>query len=194
MSGPNPSSPSFFEAKYRAAADADPWKFATAAYELQRYDTIMHALAGRRYARAFEPGCSVGILSERLATVCDAVDACDFAPTAVAAAKVRCGRLPGVTVACRALTAEECWAAFDLIVLCEIGYYFAAAAWRELVESMVPGMQPGTVLLASHWLGSSKDHVQTGDAVHVALRHRLLERTLSERHEGFCLERWTRTK
>ncbi len=72
------SSAEFFEAKYRAAADGDPWKFATRDYELRRYDAVMRALGGRRYARGFEPGCSVGVLTERLATVCDEVDACDF--------------------------------------------------------------------------------------------------------------------
>lgn len=60
MSESDSSSPPFFETKYRAAADADPWKFATAAYELQRYDTIMHALAGRRYARPLSQDVPLG--------------------------------------------------------------------------------------------------------------------------------------
>ena len=196
MSEPDTSSADFFEAKYQAAPENDPWNFATAEYELRRYDAVLQALAGKRYARAFEPGCSVGVLTERLAALCHAVDACDFSQTAAAKAATRCAALPNVAVRCAALTAHEDWAAFDLIVLCEIGYYFTANAWHELVETMVLGMQPGTVLLASHWLGWSNDHVQNGDAVHHAIRHPLLQRTLSERHgdgqEGFQLERWTR--
>jgi SAM-dependent methyltransferase len=194
MSEPYKSSPEFFEAKYRAATDGDPWKFATADYELRRYDAVMAALAGRRYAHAFEPGCSVGVLTERLATICDTVDACDFSPTAVAAAVGRCSDLPGVTVRCATLAAEQPWDDFDLIVLCEIGYYFTPKAWQELVETMALGMRPGAALLASHWLGCSKDHVQSGNDVHAALRHSLLQRTLSERHEGFRLERWIRAE
>ncbi len=192
MSAPDKSSAEFFEAKYQAAPNADPWGFATAEYELRRRDTVMQALAGRRYTRAFEPGCSIGVLTERLATLCDAVEACDFSPTAAAAATVRCAGLPGVTVRCAALTGREAWAEFDLVVLCEIGYYFPATAWKRLVDGMVLAMRPGTVLLASHWLGCSEDHVQSGDEVHAALAHPLLQRTWSERHEGFRIERWIR--
>jgi cyclopropane fatty-acyl-phospholipid synthase-like methyltransferase len=187
------SSAEFFEAKYHSAPDADPWKFATSEYELRRYDAVMQALTNRRYRYAFEPGCSVGVLTERLATLCDKVDSCDFSITAAAAAKARCEHLPAVTVRCAALTASEPWATFDLVVLCEIGYYFTSTKWKELVETMVLAMQPGAVLLASHWLGCSNDHIQSGDTVHMALQHPLLQLTLSERHQGFRLERWTRT-
>jgi cyclopropane fatty-acyl-phospholipid synthase-like methyltransferase len=193
MNDLNPSSAEFFEGKYRSAPDNDPWQFATAQYELLRYDAIMNALEGRRYARAFEPGCSVGVLTERLATVCDAVDACDFSPTAVAAARTRCAHLEDVTIRCDALSAKAPWSAYDLIVLCEIGYYFTARQWTVLVNAMVEGMQPGTVLLASHWLGDSKDHIQSGDAVHAAFRDPQLLLDLTQHHEGFRLERWIRT-
>ena len=192
MSGPDPSSADFFEAKYQRAADSDPWQFATASYEVQRYEAIMQALNGRRYSRAFEPGCSVGVLTEQLATVCDQVDAYDFSLTAVAAAKARCAHLPGVAIHCEALSSDAPWASFELIVLSEIGYYFTAGDWRELIKAMVDQMQPGTVLLASHWLGTSADHVQTGAAVHAAIGDLLLRRTLLQQHPGFRLERWIR--
>ena len=193
MTEMNPSSAEFFEAKYRDAVDTDPWHFATAEYELRRYDAVLRALEGRRYSHAFEPGCSIGVLTERLASRCDAVDACDFSATAAAAAADRCALLTGVSVSCAAFTGQESWEKFDLIILCEIGYYFSAEAWRHLVEHMVIGMRPETVLIASHWLGRSRDHTQSGDAVHEALLHPLLRSTLSERHDGFRLDRWTRT-
>ena len=193
MSAPKTSTADFFEAKYKSAPDADPWKFATAAYELERYDAVLKALSGRRYTHAFEPGCSVGVLTERLATIADRVDASDFSPTAVAAASARCAHLPGVSVRCATLDTNQPWADFDLVVICEIGYYFSPETWAEMVESMVLGMHPGSILLASHWLGTSNDHVQSGDAVHDAIVNPLLQRTLSERHEGFRLERWIRT-
>jgi 2-polyprenyl-3-methyl-5-hydroxy-6-metoxy-1,4-benzoquinol methylase len=192
MSHPDPSSAAFFEAKYQTASNGDPWHFATARYELQRYNAIIDALDGQRYARCFEPGCSVGVLTERLATVCDAVDACDFSPTAVTIAQQRCTHLPGVTIRCSALSVNVAWSEYSLIVLCEIGYYFTARQWQALVTAMVHSMRPGTVLLASHWLGTSKDHRQSGDAVHAALVHPHLHRTSTQHHEGFRLERWTR--
>jgi cyclopropane fatty-acyl-phospholipid synthase-like methyltransferase len=174
MRQPHPSSAEFFETKYGSAPDGDPWQFATADYEQRRYDTVMRVLQGKRYSHGLEPGCSVGVLTERLATVCDALDAFDFSPTATAIASARCASLPGVTVRCAGLTNQEAWHTFDLVVLCEIGYYFTATAWEELVKRMTA-------------------ELQSGDAVHSAFRHPLLQQTLSERHEGFLLERWTKS-
>ena len=188
------SSEDFFEAKYRNTPDADPWSFATSEYELERYRVVMNALVGRRYRYAYEPGCSVGVLTQQLASVCDQIDACDFSATAVEVARKRCQMLPGVNIRCAALSPNAPWSKFDLIVLSEIGYYFTADEWRAMVETMVNTMRPGTVLLASHWLGESADHMQRGDEVHEAISHPLLDCTLSKRHAGFRLDRWKRGK
>ncbi len=192
MSVSETSSSGFFEAKYREAPDADPWQFGRSPYEAQRYGTVMRALAGRRCGCAFEPGCSVGVLTAQLAVLCDQVEACDFSPTAVAKAQARCAALPNVRVRCAALTGHEPWQQFDLVVLSEIGYYFEVDAWRALVDRMAHALRSGAVVLASHWLGHSPDHVQHGDAVHAAMAHSLLRPELGERHEGFRLDRWVR--
>ncbi|SDE98066.1 class I SAM-dependent methyltransferase [Terriglobus roseus] len=193
MSTPSTSSADFFENKYRQAPDFDPWRFATSEYELSRYRVVMQALEGRIYKHAYEPGCSIGVLTQQLASVCKTVDACDFSATAVDVARERCRDLPGVTVRCASLTGSQPWSKFDLIVLCEIGYYFTADAWQKLVENMVHAMRPGTVVLACHWLGESEDHVQRGQEVHEAISHPLLVGTLSSCYEGFRLDRWIRT-
>lgn len=185
------SSAGYFEAKYRAKAD--PWNFAGSAYEQARYGAIMAALAGRRYRRAFEPGCALGVLTERLAGICDSVVACDFSETAAQQARLRCADLPNVTVTSGALSAETSLRGFDLIVLSEIGYYFKLQAWTEMVTHLVGSMDKGATLLASHWLGQSKDHRISGDAVHEALRASpLLALTHEERHEAFRLDRFVR--
>ena len=92
------SSSAFFEAKYQQ--DLDPWNFSSDAYELGRYDAIIGAISHRRYHQAFEPGCSIGVLTERLAIHCEAVDAIDFSSTAAAQAQARCRYLPNVVVTC----------------------------------------------------------------------------------------------
>lgn len=192
MSTPDTSA-AFFEAMYRA--DDDPWDFAKDAYEQARYDTIVRALGTGRYRHAFEPGCSVGALTEKLARLCDRVDACDFSPTAVEQARQRCIAFSNVTVRCASLADPAPFGEYDLILLSEIGYYFPFAAWKSRVSDIVEAMQPGAVLLASHWLGSSPDHILSGDEVHAGMQHPLLEHTHGERHTsalegGFRLDRW----
>lgn len=187
------TSPEFFEAKYRSAGD--PWNFAADAYEQARYRTILRALSSARYGSAWEPGCSVGVLTEQLASLCDRVDACDFAAAAVEQARVRCAHLPGVRVHCASLTDPAPLSSFDLVVLSEIGYYFTAEEWQRQAQRIAEGMRPGATLLAAHWLGHSPDHIQSGDAVHTILRsHRRLQLEHAERHEqaesGFRLDRF----
>jgi len=98
---PSPTSADFFEAKYQA--NPDPWDFASSATELFRYDTTIAALGSRRYRHAFEPACSLGVLTARLATVCDRVSAFDFSPTAAAQAADRCAALPNVDIRCASI-------------------------------------------------------------------------------------------
>jgi SAM-dependent methyltransferase len=195
MSAPDKSSAEFFEERYRDKGD--PWDLANDSYEQARYDTIIRALAGKRYSYAYEPGCAVGALTVKLATICDRVDACDFSQTAVGQARQRCIDFPGVAVRCASMTDVAPIEKYDLLVLSEIGYYLTLTAWESLVLGIVDRMQPGAILLASHWLGRSPDHILTGDEVHACMQHPKLKHEHAERHpdskdSGFRLDRWTR--
>ena len=190
------TSASFFEAKYREKAD--PWNFTSGSYELSRYDSILAALSHRRYSHAFEPGCSIGVLTEKLAGLCDAVEACDLSSTAVAQAKERCARLAHVHItvgplneasATRVMTAGK----INLLLLSEIGYYFKLPVFERLATTLIKPMPSGATLLASHWLGTSDDHILSGDQVHEALlKHPLLQHEHGERHAQFRLDRFRR--
>ena len=187
------TSAEFFEQKYRE--QADPWNFAHSDYERSRYDAIIGALGRRRYERAFEPGCSVGELTWRLATKCRQVDAMDISATAIDRAKLRCSGLPNVDLRVGGLPHQIPDGTFDLIVFSEIGYYFDEARLQELVTTLVQKIQPSGTLLAAHWLGTSKDHVLSGDRVHEILGSlEGLWLAYSERHEGFRLDRWERMR
>jgi hypothetical protein len=67
----DPTSQAFFERKYRQAVD--PWGCGASAYEHARYTTTIKALGDRKFSRGFEPGCSIGVLTDRIAKVCDRV-------------------------------------------------------------------------------------------------------------------------
>ncbi|MDX1541958.1 MAG: SAM-dependent methyltransferase, partial [Geminicoccaceae bacterium] len=68
---------SYFDEKY--AADPDPWAFATSAYEAAKYQATLDALPRARYGSALELGCSIGVLTERLAARCTSLLALDVA-------------------------------------------------------------------------------------------------------------------
>ncbi len=187
----DPSSAEFFERKYQESPD--PWNFGGSAYELERYDVTMGALAGRRFRCAFEPGCSVGVLTERLARVCDQVVALDLSATAVKAARARCEGWENVTVRTGSLIDPLPEAEFDLVVLSEIGYYLEIRELERCGAALVEKLVPGGWLLGVHWLGHSVDHRLSGDRVHEVLRSlNGLRLEHSERHAGFRLDRWTR--
>ena len=76
-----------FEARY--AANPDPWDFETSAYEHEKYERTLAALGDRRYGRAFEAGCSIGVFTAMLAERCDDLLAVDIAQAAVDAARER---------------------------------------------------------------------------------------------------------
>jgi cyclopropane fatty-acyl-phospholipid synthase-like methyltransferase len=185
------SSSAFFEAKYQAKAD--PWDFSHSAYELGRYDAIIGAISLQRYRRGFEPGCSIGVLTERLAGLCDAVDAIDFSPTASSQAQERCAHLPNVTVRCAALPDGIPADNFDLLVLSEIGYYFTTQVWRRISSALIDSISSGATVLAAHWLGSSQDHCISGDEVHeILLADIRLCLEYSERNQNMRLDRLVR--
>lgn len=187
----DPSSEPFFEEKYSAAAD--PWDFETSAYEQYRYATIVRTLQGRRYERAFEPGCSIGILTVELARMCNSVEAIDISPTAVASARERCAAFENVAVRQGKLPDSIPSGLFDLIVFSEIGYYFDARTLGKIVSDLVSRLTVRGVFLAAHWLGRSPDHRLTGDEVHAVLACiPRLTHSVGERHEGFRIDLWTR--
>jgi cyclopropane fatty-acyl-phospholipid synthase-like methyltransferase len=185
------SSAAFFEAKYKEKPD--PWDFSSNAYELRRYDAIIRAIGHRRYARAFEPGCSIGVLTERLATHCDEVYAMDFSRSASAQAQARCARLPQVGVRCAALPEGTPARDFDLLVLSEIGYYFTPQDWQRVSAALINSLTQGATVLAAHWLGHSQDHRISEDDVHeILLTHTKLRIEHTERHPNMRLDRLVR--
>jgi SAM-dependent methyltransferase len=185
------TSAAFFEQMY--ATSDDPWDFAHSGYEQSRYDAILAALDRPLYNRAFEPACSIGEFTRRLAPRCGHVDAIDISSTAIALAKQRCCDFPQVTFHIGALPHQIPDGQFDLIVFSEVGYYFSEDILIQLAATLVDRIPSGGCLVAAHWLGTSEDHVLRGDRVHEILAETGgLRPTLNSRHSAFRLDRWTR--
>jgi SAM-dependent methyltransferase len=187
----NTTSRAFFDAIYERSPD--PWSFASSRYELGRYEHILRALPRSRYKRAFEPGCSIGVLTERLASVCDEVEAMDISCIAVERARQRCSAQTKVQIVCAMMPDQMPVGEFDLVVFSEVGYYFVESQLASLLDQLITQMSRGGTFLAAHWLGSSPDHLLRGDHVHqVISRVKGLSLEHSERHADFRLDRWIR--
>ena len=191
MNGMHPSSRAFFEAQYRASPD--PWRFACSPYELQRYQATLSALSQPSYERAFEPGCSVGVLTAALASRCRSVLACDIAQSAVSLARARCKEFSHVTIVQGDVAETIPRQAFDLIIFSELGYYFSAPVLHDVALRVAGHLEPGGEFIAVHWLGRSADHVLHGDQVHAVLADSLpFEPTTRRRYTGFRIDSWRR--
>jgi hypothetical protein len=187
----NSTSAAFFDGKYFRSDD--PWNFEQSGYEHARYNVILSELGGRLYARGFEPGCSVGVLTLSLAAHCKSLVATDISYRAVELAQQRCSHLPHVRLICSSLRTQILMGMFDLIVFSEIGYYFTAEEMCTVTERLIKQLEKGGTFLAVHWLGVSKDHLLSGDRVHEILRSASGLRLLQEmRYEAFRIDRWKR--
>jgi SAM-dependent methyltransferase len=178
----------YFERLY--AASDDPWDFESSWYERRKYEVTVAALPEPRYRRAFEPGCSIGVLSELLARRCDHLLAVDLLPGPVARSADRLRGVEGVTVEQRCVPEEWPTGPFDLVVLSELAYYFEPTDLVRLLDAAVGSAAPGATLLAVHWRGVT-DYPLTGDQT-----HRLIDATSGLHHvvrhleEEFVLDVW----
>ncbi len=151
----------FFDDLY--AKDPDPWDFETSPYEAAKYAATIKALEGRRYTRALEIGCSIGVLTSALNDHVDDLLAIDVSATALDAARAR---NPTVSFERGEIPEGFPDGRFDLIVASEVLYYLDAPALEATLDRI-----QGT-LLAVHWRGPTERYPFTGDEVH----HRLTER------------------
>ena len=162
--------PDYFETMY--AASPDPWGFDFRWYETRKYAVSLALLPRARYRRAFEPGCSIGVLTERLAARCETVLACDVSAAAVRAAARRTAADPSVRVTRRTLPDDWPAGRFDLIVLSELLYYFSPTDLTEVLDRAVSSLEDGGTLLAVHWRHPVAEYPLGGDEVHDALAGR----------------------
>lgn len=167
----------------------DPWGFESRWYEQRKRDLTLAALPRPHFGAALELGCSIGVLTERLADRCDTVLAIDIAEQPLHVARARLAGRPGVRFARRTLPAEWPEGRFDLIVLSEVGYYLSADELRDLVQRCRNSLSTDGVLVACHWLHPVPEYPLTGEQVHQELgRVPGLDRTVHHRERDFVLD------
>lgn len=167
----------------------DPWHFGTSAYEARKRAITIASLPRARYRRAFEPGCSLGFLSEQLAARCDELVAWDASPRAIQAAQARVAERDGVAFAVAVIPERWPSGMFDLIVLSEIGYFLGRDALDEVARRCSASLEPGGDLMVVHWTGPIDGYPLDGADVHARLLGEAsLRPIVTHRERDFVLE------
>ena len=157
--------PEYFAQVY--ADTSDPWNFATSSYENEKYRRTIEALDGRRFARGFEIGCSIGVLTALLAARCERLLAVDLNDRALDVARERCAPFPNVRFERMVFPHSVPAGRFDLIEISEVAYYWSDADLSAAIDFAARAAAGGTVELV-HFLPKVDDYVRDGDAVHAA--------------------------
>lgn len=155
----------YFDDLY-AQGDGDPWKFATSEYEQRKYAATLAALPRKRFRRALEIGCSIGILTSMLASRCDALIATEPAARALDQARKRCAGFDNVRF--DKASAPDEWpddGTFDLILLSEVVYYFRPEVIERLASRVKSCLLPRGNVLLVHWVRETDYPLSGDDAV-----------------------------
>ena len=155
--------PGYFDALY--AADADPWRFETSAYEDAKYRETLAALPRERYANGVEIGCSIGVLTAWLATRCDRLLGLEVAQAALDAATKRVP--PNVDLALSTLPETLPPGRFDLIMLSEVLYYFDGDGdgdgVRDMAATVTRIARDDASIMLVRWLGPTPRYPLDGE-------------------------------
>jgi len=185
--------PGYFEDLYRTSPD--PWGFESLPYEQAKYDDTLAALDGRRFRRALEVGCSIGVLTARLASRTDELVAVDVSDTALDHARARCAALGNVRFEKRRIPGDTPEGAFDLVLLSEVIYYWDSADLAEAATYLRACLRPRGPLLLVHFTGET-DYPKSGDDAVEELRAHLhggFVCELAVRRSRYRLDLWTRS-
>ncbi|WP_312238957.1 class I SAM-dependent methyltransferase [Stenotrophomonas sp.] len=178
----------YFDALYQ---NEDPFAYRTRWYEARKRALTLASLPHAHYLRAWELGCSNGVLTAALAPRCAQLLATDISEEAVVAARRTLAGQPHVTV--ERAQHPQAWpdGRFDLIVVSEVGYYLDASDMQAMAARLVGSLDPQGVLVACHWRPSFAQARCSTDFVHAQL-DALLPRVFSWSDADMVLQGWSR--
>jgi trans-aconitate methyltransferase len=183
---------SYFEMLY--SEQPDPWGFATEWYEQRKYALTVASLPRQRFSSAFEPGCSIGVLTEMLAPRCKELLSFEMIPSALDHARQRLRSFPQVALELAEIPQHWPEKTFDLVVLSEIAYYFDEETLLEILERLLATTSTGATVIGVHWRGAT-DYPLTGDEAHEIIDNVPgLSRVVQHREPLLALDVWERSE
>lgn len=179
----------YFDGLY--LAKDDPWDLATKWHDQRKYAVTVASLPREHYRRAYEPGCSVGLLTRLLAPRCDEVLATDAIESAVVQAREVVADLPNVRVETATLPAQPPAGTFDLIVIGDLLYYLSADDLAATLDALVDRLDADGDLVSVHFRDRENGGNYDGFNAHEAVDARPgLTRVVHHEDEWFVLDIW----
>ncbi len=165
-SEPESTQSSFFDETYRQSSD--PWRYTSSFYETSKFRTTIRSLPKVRFKNAFEIGCAIGVLTQKLAKKCDRLLSVDYSEVGLVEARKRCHDLPQVRFQQMQIPQQFPSENFDFILFSEVGYYFTKEDLQTTKEKIINQLLPGGYLLMVHFRYPVESFILNGDIVHDA--------------------------
>lgn len=143
----------------------DPWNFEQSTYENEKYRETLKVLDAL-YGSALEIGCSVGVLTHKLAERCAKLLAVDISEKPLKIAEKRCENQPQVTFKALDISKEFPSNAYDLILISEVGYYLTEQKLLKLYQNCQKSLNNQGQILLVHWTGFVEEYPLSGREVH----------------------------
>ncbi|MGY3052578.1 cyclopropane fatty-acyl-phospholipid synthase-like methyltransferase [Pedobacter sp. UYEF25] len=154
---------SYFDKVYEE--NSDPWNFEKSEYEREKYSKTIESLSKEKYKTALEIGCSIGVLTQRLAERCVSLISIDISKDALKSAKDRLKDLSNVQLHLGSIPTEIPVGPFDLIVMSEVGYYLCMDDLKIAKEEIKRRLDENGELVLVHWTHEVADYPLSGDEV-----------------------------
>ena len=155
---------SFFDETF--SKSSDPWRYTSSFYEMSKFRTTIRCLPKVQFKNAFEIGCAIGVLSQKLAKKCDRLLSVDYSEVGLEEARKRCADFPQVRFEQMQIPQQFPTEKFDLILFSEVGYYLTMPDLLTTKQKIIDQLLPGGYLLMVHFRYSVESSVVNGDIVH----------------------------
>lgn len=143
------TSPAIFDLMYRCKKD--PWNYSTSAYEKQKYEETLEAIADRRFGRILEVGCAEGVFTDMLSIHGDEIVAVDVSNTALERAKCRNCENIHIKFDCINIENDCLDGQFDLILCSEVLCYLdTPERVAKVRDKLTEGLEERGCLLLVH--------------------------------------------
>lgn len=139
-------------------ARSDPFKYEVTGFEFEKFQAAIELLDiarnGDLFKQAWEIGCAEGVLTTRLAQICEWLSAVDFIPLALERARVRCQEFSNISFNKWDLKSDPASGPFNLIVIMDVlGSYGGRRDIGHARDKIVGALASGGYLLWSDCLG-----------------------------------------